>query len=88
MNKKEISEIRKLFTPESSVITRICGCYIDGEKEIKCKTKEAFHSLSEEEAFKYFEIFKHVCQVLWEKIFSIWNFLWNRKWRAEPRNFF
>ncbi len=59
MNKKEISEIRKLFTPESSVITRICGCYIDGEKEIKCKTKEAFHSLSEEEAFKYFEIFKH-----------------------------
>lgn len=58
MNKKEISEIRKLFTPDNSVITRICGCYVDGEKEIKCKTKEAFHSLSEDEAFKYFEIFK------------------------------
>ena len=58
MNKKEISEIKKLFTPDSSVITRICGCYVDGEKQIKCQTKEAFHSLSEEEAFKYFEIFK------------------------------
>lgn len=58
MNKKEVSEIKKLLTPENSVITRICGCYIDGEKEIKFKSKEAFHSLSEEEAFKYFEIFR------------------------------
>lgn len=59
MNKKEISEIKKTLNPENSVITRICGCYIDGEKEIKFKSKEAFHSLSEEEAFKYFDIFKH-----------------------------
>lgn len=58
MNKKEVLEIRKLFTPENSVITRICGCYVDGEKEIKCRIKEAFHSLSEEEAFKYYEIFR------------------------------
>lgn len=59
MNRKEISEIKKTLTPENSVITRICGCYVDGEKEIKFKSKDAFHSLSEEEAFKYFEIFKH-----------------------------
>lgn len=45
MNKKEISEIKKTLNPENSVITRICGCYIDGEKEIKFKSKEAFHSL-------------------------------------------
>lgn len=59
MNKKEISEIKKLLTPEHAVITRICGCYVDGEKEIKFTSKDAFHSLSEEEAFKYFDIFKH-----------------------------
>ena len=59
MNKKEISEIKKTLSPENSVITRICGCYIDGEKEIKFKSKDAFHALSEEEAFKYFDIFKH-----------------------------
>ena len=32
MNKKEISEIKKQFTPENCSITRICGCYVDGEK--------------------------------------------------------
>ena len=58
MNKKEISEIKKTLNPEHSVITKICGCYVDGEKEIKCTSKDAFHFLSEEEAFKYFEIFR------------------------------
>ena len=58
MNKKEISEIRKQFTPDNCAITRICGCYVDGEKNKKTKLKEAFLSLSEEEMFKYFDIFK------------------------------
>lgn len=58
MNKKEISEIRKQFTPDNCAITRICGCYVDGEKNKKTELKEAFLSLSEEENFKYFEIFK------------------------------
>lgn len=58
MNKKEISEIRKQFTPERSTIDRICTCYVDGEKNKKFSMKEAFFSLSSEECFKYFEIFK------------------------------
>ena len=29
MNKKEIAEIKKLFTPSHCAITRICGCYVD-----------------------------------------------------------
>lgn len=58
MNKKEISEIKKLLTPNKSVFTRICGCYVDAEKNQKTKLKEAFLSLLEEEAFKYFAIFK------------------------------
>lgn len=33
MNKKEVLEIRKQFTPENCAITRIAGCYVDGEKE-------------------------------------------------------
>ena len=59
MNKKELSEIKKTLTPKHSVITKICGCYINGEKEIKCTSKEAFHSLSEEATWKYADIFKH-----------------------------
>ncbi|MDC7290014.1 DUF4317 domain-containing protein [Blautia schinkii] len=58
MNKKEISEIKKQFTPENCSITRICGCYVDGEKNKRTELKEAFLSLSEEEMFKYFDIFR------------------------------
>lgn len=58
MNKKEILEIRKQFTPANCAITRICGCYVDHEKTKKMESKEAFLSLPEEEAFKYFDIFK------------------------------
>lgn len=58
MNKKEVLEIRKQFSPENCTITRICGCYVDAEKNIKTELKEAFLSLPEEDAFKYFTIFK------------------------------
>ena len=58
MNKKEISEIKKLFTPAGCAITRICGCYVDADKNKRTELKEAFLSLPEEEAFKYFTIFK------------------------------
>lgn len=58
MNKKEISEIKKQFTPYRCAITRICGCYVNGEKEKKAQMKEMFLSLPEEEMFKYFDIFR------------------------------
>ena len=58
MNKKEILEIRKQFTPANCAITRICGCYVDHEKTKKMESTDAFLSLPEEEAFKYFDIFK------------------------------
>lgn len=60
MNKKEISEIKKQFTPANCAITRICGCYVDGEKNKVTRFTEAFLSLPEEEIFKYFEIFRKV----------------------------
>lgn len=58
MNKKEIAEVKKQFTPKHCTITRICGCYVDAEKEKRARMKDAFFSLPEEEAFKYFDIFK------------------------------
>ncbi len=39
MNKKEIAEIKKQFTQEKCAITRICGCYVDGEKNKKTELK-------------------------------------------------
>lgn len=58
MNKKEVLEIRKQFSPENCAITRICGCYVNSDKEKQLEFKEAFLSLPEEETFKYYELFK------------------------------
>lgn len=58
MIKQEINEIKKLFTPNNCSITRICGCYVDGEKNKKTELKQAFLALPEEEMFKYFEILR------------------------------
>ena len=58
MRKQEISEIKKLFTAKNCSITRICGCYVDGEKNKKTELKQAFLALPEEEMFKYFEILR------------------------------
>lgn len=58
MTKQEISEIKKLLTPKKCSITRICGCYVDGEKNKKADFKQSFLALPEEEMFKYFEILR------------------------------
>lgn len=58
MNKKEVLEIRRQFSPERVVISRICGCYVDGEKNKRMELNESFLTLPEEDVFKYCEIFK------------------------------
>lgn len=58
MNKREISEIKKQFTPQKNVITKICGCYIDGEKKVKFTSKDSFFSLPDDDVHKYCDIFK------------------------------
>ena len=58
MTKQEINEIKKLLTPKNCSITRICGCYVDGEKNKKAELSQAFLALPEEEMFKYFEILR------------------------------
>lgn len=58
MINSEISEIKRQFKHENTSITKISGCYVDGEKTIKTKFTETFLGMPEEETFKYFEIFK------------------------------
>ncbi len=58
MIKQEINEIKRLYTPRNCSVTRICGCYVDGEKNRKTEFKEAFLSLPEEEIYKYFELLR------------------------------
>ncbi|MDO4343286.1 MAG: DUF4317 domain-containing protein [Eubacteriales bacterium] len=58
MNKKEIAEIKKQYTLERCPAARICGCYVDGEKNKKTQFRAAFQSLPEEELFKYLNILR------------------------------
>ncbi len=58
MIKQDITELKKLFTQRNCSITRICGCYVDGEKNKKTEFRQAFLALPEEEMFKYFEILR------------------------------
>ncbi|MCI8454597.1 MAG: DUF4317 domain-containing protein [Lachnospiraceae bacterium] len=58
MNKREISEIKKQFKKDNNAISRIRGCYVDADKQIRTTLKEAFFALSEEEIFKYYELFR------------------------------
>ena len=67
MFKHEVAEIKKQFTGSRCSITRICGCYVDGEKNKKTQFKEAFLSLPEEEMFKYFEILRKTLSGTMEK---------------------
>lgn len=58
MNRQEISEIKKCFKINNCAITSICGCYVDGEKNIKAQWQQPFLAMDEEELFKYLDIFR------------------------------
>ena len=58
MIKQEIAELKKLLTQNNCSLTRICACYVDGEKNKKAEFRQAFLALPEEEMFKYFEILR------------------------------
>ena len=59
MTKKEINEIKSLFdTIQDCGISRLAGCYVDGDGN-KVKTfNDSFLNLPEEEMYKYLEIFR------------------------------
>ncbi len=57
MNKKDVLEIRRRFTKNTS-IDRVSGCYVDCNRNIVVKFNESFYGLSEEEFYKYLEIAK------------------------------
>lgn len=58
MTKKELNEIKSQYTLEDCGILRLCGCYVDGERNKITQFNENFLNLPEEEKHKYFDIFK------------------------------
>lgn len=58
MTRKELNEIKLQYTLEDCGILRLCGCYVDGERNKITQFNENFLNLPEEEKHKYFDIFK------------------------------
>ena len=58
MTRIELSEIKSQYTLENCGILRLCGCYVDGERNKITQFNENFLNLPEEEKHKYFDIFK------------------------------
>ena len=60
MRKKDILELKKRFKKDYCTFSKMCGCYVNGEKNILLKFRETFLNLDEDEYFKYLEIAKKV----------------------------
>ena len=58
MRKKDILELKRRLKKDDCTFTRMCGCYVDGKKNIVLDFKKTFLNLEEEEFFKYLEIAK------------------------------
>ncbi|MGN0143875.1 MAG: DUF4317 family protein, partial [Clostridium sp.] len=58
MRKKDILELKKRFKKDDCTFTKMCGCYVNGEKNIILKFNETFLNIDEDEFFKYLEIAK------------------------------
>ncbi len=58
MTSKEIKEIRKLYTKDRCSVSRLCGCYVSGEKEKLASFTGGLLGMQDDEMFKYLEILK------------------------------
>lgn len=58
MRKKDILELKKRLKKDDCTFTKMCGCYVNGEKNIILKFNETFLNLEEDEFFKYLDIAK------------------------------
>ena len=60
MRKKDILELKRRLKKDHCTFTKMCGCYVNGEKHTILKFRETFLNLDEDEYFKYLEIAKKV----------------------------
>ncbi len=60
MNRKDILELKRRFKKDQCTFTKMCGCYVNGEKKTLLEFRETFLNLPGEDFFKYLEISKKV----------------------------
>lgn len=60
MNNKDVLELKRRMKKDECTFTRVCGCYVDAERNKITKLGNTFLNLEEEEYYKYLEIAKKV----------------------------
>lgn len=60
MNKKDILELKRRFKKDACTFTRMCGCYVDADRNKVTTFAETFLNLEDEEFYKYLEIAKKI----------------------------
>lgn len=60
MNRKDILELKRRFKKEECTFTKLCGCYVNGEKNTLLEFRQTFLNIEKEEFFKYLEISRKV----------------------------
>ena len=60
MNAREISELKRRFSPDNDSLTCIRGCYVSTDKEIVSLFRLPLVALPEEERDRYMTLFRKV----------------------------
>ncbi len=60
MKRKDILELKRRLKKEQCTFTRMCGCFVNSEKNIILELNESFLNLDEDDYFKYLEIARKV----------------------------
>lgn len=60
MNRKDVLELKRRLKKDQCTFTKMCGCYVNGEKKTLLEFRETFLNLPDEEFHKYLEISKKV----------------------------
>lgn len=58
LRNKDILELKRRFKKEACTFTKMCGCYVDSNKNKVVELSETFLNLEDEEFYKYLEIAK------------------------------
>ena len=58
LRNKDILELKRRFKKEACTITKMCGCYVDANKNKVVELNETFLNLEDEEFYKYLDIAK------------------------------
>lgn len=60
MNRKDILELKRRLKKGECTFTKMCGCYVNSEKETVLEFRETFLNIPDDEFFKYLDISKKV----------------------------